>query len=158
SAGAFPGQPVGLYARGPNATLIATYVLARDASTGTGPSRMKWYVLRDGFLTYRALFERPRALHDSFRLMPADGHRTTSFDREIPAAFFVFDVLRTWDLPELLASTPAQGLMVNFIDGDGHRLPAREAQERLPRQVRVISAAEPDPAVRGLLRNLLERR
>ena len=57
--------------------------------------------------------------------MPADGNRTTSFDREIPSSFFVFDVLRSWDLPQLLASTSAQGLIVNPIDGDGDRLSER---------------------------------
>src|SRR5207248_2543094 len=134
---AFPVQPVGLYARGQNASLMAIYAIARDGSAGPGQSPLKWYLLRDGFLSYRAFFERPHALRDSFRLMPADGNRTTSFDREIPASFFVFDVLRHWDLPQLLSTTRAEGLIVNPIDGDRNRLSEHEARKLLPRRIRV---------------------
>src|SRR5262249_7329090 len=150
--GAFPGKPVGLYARGPDASLMATYAIAREARRQPGPSRLEWYILRDGFLSYRAFFERPKSLPESFRLMAADGHRTTSFDREIPASFFVFDVLRSWDLPQLLDLSHVDGAVVNPIDGDGDRISEREARESLPRRVRVISAPEPEDSVRQFLR------
>jgi hypothetical protein len=113
-------------------------------------------VLRDGFLSYRAFFERPKALRDSFRLMPADNNRTTSFDREIPASFFVFDVLRHCDVPQLLASNHAEGLIVNPIDGDGERLSEQETQKHLPSRIRVISEERPDRAVTNILRGLLD--
>ncbi len=155
TADAFPGKPIGLYARGQNASLMAIYTMARGGRDQLGESLLKWYLLRDGFLTYRAFLERPKALRDSFRLMPADGNRTTSFDREIPAAFFVFDVSRHRDLPQLLASTRAGGLIVNPIDGDGNRLSEPAARKLLPRPIRVISAARPEQAVWGFLREIL---
>jgi dienelactone hydrolase len=156
AADAFPGKPAGLYARGQDASLMAVYAIAREARA---PSRLEWYILCDGFLSYRAFFERPKALRDSFRLMPADGHRTTSFDREIPASFFAFDVLRSWDLPQLLDLGHADGAIVDPIDGDGDRISESEARRILPRRLRVISAPEPDEAVGQWLRKrLMERR
>jgi dienelactone hydrolase len=155
AAGAFPGKPVGVYARGQDASLMATYAIARAARGEPGPSRLEWYILRDGFLSYRAFFERPQALRDSFRLMPADGHRTTSFDREIPASFFAFGVLRSWDLPQLLDLGHADGAIVNPIDGDGDRISEGEARRILPRRVRVISAPQPEDAVKRFLRERL---
>ena len=109
SPGPFPDKPIGIYARGRNASLMASYAIARDGRGEPGRSRLSWYLLRDGFLSYREFFERPNALRDSYRLMPADGNRTTAFDREIPSSFFAFGVLRQWDLPLLLASTRAEG-------------------------------------------------
>ena len=156
--GAFPGKPTGLYARGQNASILAIYTIARDGRGEAGPARLAWHLLRDGFLSYRAFFERPKALRESFRLMPADGNRTTSFDREIRAAFFVFDVLRHGDLPQLLASTRAEGLIVNPIDGDGDRLSEAAARKLLSRRIRVISAVEPPKAVTEILQNLLVER
>ena len=35
--GAFPGKPIGLYARGPNACLAATYAIARSVRPRAGP-------------------------------------------------------------------------------------------------------------------------
>jgi hypothetical protein len=105
-------------------------------------------------MSHHGFFERPTALLASYRLMPADGHRTTSFDREIPASFFVFDVLRSWGLPQLLASSRAESLIVNPIGGDGNRLPEPEARKVQPSRVRVISASEPDPAVKRFLKDV----
>jgi hypothetical protein len=189
---AFAGKPIGLYARGPNASLMAVYAMAhrqlnalersREGAPPGEPRRnparteprppgitqgrsdlhrqspLHWFLLRDGFLSYRAFFERPRALSESFRLMPADGNRTTSFDREIPASFFVVDVLHSWDLPQLLASISAQGLIVNAIDGEGDRLSERAALKLLPRHIRVVSGAEPHQGITNFLRSVLVER
>jgi hypothetical protein len=158
TAGAFPGKPIGLFARGPNASLLAVYAMAQAGSGKPVPSPLQWYLLRDGFLSYRAFFERPQALRESFRLLPADGNRTTSFDREIPGSFFVFEVLRFWDLAQLLASARAEGLIVNPIDGDWNRLSEHEAQKLLPRRIHVISSAKPDQGIRRFLRAVLAQR
>ena len=107
SPGAFPGKPVGLYARGENACLAATYAIARASDAGGSP--LRWYLLRDGFLSYRAFLDRPKSLPASYRLLPEDRDRTTAFDREIPASFFAFDALRSFDLPQLLATSRGQG-------------------------------------------------
>jgi hypothetical protein len=152
---AFAGKPISLYARGPSASLMATYTIARNARRDHGQSPLKWYLLRDGFLNYRAFFERPNSLLDSFRLMPADGNRTTSFDREIPAWFAAFDVLYSWDLPQLLASSQSDGLIVNPINGDWNRLSEPEAQKLLPRRIRVVSGPEPDQAMKRFLQSVL---
>jgi len=158
TARAFAGKPVGLYSHGQNASLMATYAIAHSAGGDSGHRPLKWYILRDGFLSYRAFFERPHALRDSFRLMPADGNGTTSFDREIPASFHVFDVLRSWDLPQLLASTQAEGLIVNPINGDWNPLSEPDARKLLPRRIHVVAAAEPDKAMRRLLQSFLVER
>jgi dienelactone hydrolase len=155
SPGAFPGKPVGLYARGDNACLAATYAIAR--STNPGRISPRWYLFRDGFLSYRAFFERPKSLRESFRLLPEDRDRMTAFDREIPATYFAFDALRSFDLPQLLASSPAEGLVVNPLDGDRQRLPEASARAPLPARVRVISADKPEGEVEGVLRELLRR-
>jgi dienelactone hydrolase len=151
--GAFPGKPVSLYARGPNACLAATYAIARAAEPGRTP--LRWYVLRDGFLSYRAFFDRPRSLPASYRLLPEDRDRTTAFDREIPATFFLFEALRSFDLPQLLAASPAEGLVVNPLDGDRERLPESAARGLLPARVRSVSAEEPGGKVEEFLRAFL---
>jgi hypothetical protein len=152
---AFAGKPISLYARGPSASLMATYAIARDARRDPGQSPLKWYLLRDGFHNYRAFFERPKSLRDSFRLMPADGNRTTSFDREIPPWFAAFDALYSWDLPQLLASSRSEGLIVNPINGDWNPLSEPEAQKLLPRRIRVASGPEPDQAIKTFLQSVL---
>ena len=126
AAGAFSGKPIGLYARGQDACLAATYAIAR--ATGPRQVALRWYVFRDGFLSYRAFIDRPQSLPASYRLLTEDRERTTAFDREIPAQFFPFDALRSFDLPQLLAASPAEGLIVNPLDGDRVRLPEAVAQ------------------------------
>ena len=56
----YAGKPVGLYARGEVSCLAATYAIARASDPGKTP--LRWYLLRDGFLSYRAFIERPRSL------------------------------------------------------------------------------------------------
>jgi dienelactone hydrolase len=155
AASDFPRNSVGLYARGRHASLIAGYAIARGAPENTRHDELAWYLLRDGFLSFRAFFERPRALRDSFRLTPTDSDRMTSFDREIPATFFAFDVLHYWDLPQLLASSRARGLIVNPIDGDGDRLSERDARGLLPGRIQIASAATPDEAAATFLQQVL---
>ena len=48
------------------------------------------------------------------------------FDHEIPLAYFSFDALRNFDLPQLLAATPAPRLIVNPINGDWERMNVEE--------------------------------
>jgi dienelactone hydrolase len=141
AAEGFRGKPIGLYARGPNACLAGTYAIARASEAGRTP--LRWYLLREGFVSYRAFFDRPRSLPASYRLLDRDRDRTTAFDREIPAAFFAFDALRSFDLPQLLDRSPAQGLIVNPIDGDRERLPETVARELVPPRIAVLSAEDP---------------
>jgi dienelactone hydrolase len=147
--GLFLGKPIGLYARGENASLAATYAIARTAEPGQTP--LQWYVLRDGFVSYRAFIDRPRSLPASYRLMSEDRDRTIAFDREIPAAFFPFDALHWFDLPQLLAASRAEGLIVNPLNGDRDRLPEAVARTILPTHTRVVSADEPARTVGEIL-------
>jgi cephalosporin-C deacetylase-like acetyl esterase len=153
SPGAFPNRPIGLYARGEDACLAATYAIARASDPGRTP--LRWYLLRDGFLSYRAFFERPKSLAASYRLLPEDRDRTTAFDREVPASFFAFDALRSFDLPQLLAASSATGLVVNPRDGDWERLPEEAARNLLHPGVRVVSAERPEARVGEFLQEVL---
>jgi dienelactone hydrolase len=132
---AFPSLPIGLYACGDNAALAALYAVAQR-----GDSSLRWYALRDGFVTYRHFLERPRSLERSFVLHPEPGFRTAAYDREIPFSYFGFDALRTFDLPDLMAASPAQGLVIDPIDGDWNRLPSEEARKLVPAQVHIGGA------------------
>jgi dienelactone hydrolase len=145
--GACPNKPAGLYARGQAASLMATYAIALERPPAASRSRLHWYLLRDGFVSFRAWFERPRSLAESYRLLAADRDRLAAYDREVPAEFFVFDGLRAGDLSRLLAGSPAKGLIVNPIDGDWTLLAEALARRMLPPRIRVIAQAEPDAAV-----------
>ncbi len=141
AAGGYPGKPVGLYARGQVSSLAATYAIAR--ASDPGQTALRWYLLRDGFVSYQAWRERPRSLPESYRLLPEDRDRTTGFDREIPASFFAFNALRSFDLPQLLAKSQAEGLVVNPLDGDRERLLEKVARGLLPQRVTVVCADDP---------------
>jgi hypothetical protein len=151
SAGRFHDKPIGLYARGANACLAATYAIGRGAERAGPAARLRWYLLRDGYVSYRAFIDRPRSLSRSYRLMPEDRDRMTAFDREIPAVFFAFDALRGFELPQLLAGSTARGLIVNPADGDGGGLPERSTAGMLPTRVRSLWADEPAPRIMELL-------
>jgi dienelactone hydrolase len=155
SPGGFPGKPVGLYARGQNASLAATYAIARTPDPARGRARLRWYLLRDGFLSYRAFIDRPRSLPLSYRLLPEDRDRTSAFDREIPASFFAFDALRSFDLPQLLDASQAEGLIVNPLDGDRERLREAVAVRLLPPRIGAVSADEPSSRIREFLHAVL---
>jgi hypothetical protein len=128
---AFPGLPLGLYARGNNAALAALYAVAQRSD-----SSLRWYALRGGFLTCRHFLERPLSLERSFVLHPEPGFRSAAYDREIPFFYFGFDALRTFDLPNLMAASHAHGLVIDPIDGDWNPLPPDKARMLLPTQVR----------------------
>src|SRR5262249_10284179 len=76
---------VALYARGHNAALAATYAIAQGAAPD-------WAVLREGFVSFRQFYDRPRSLEASFALQADDirEQRKTAFDREIPHEYFPF--------------------------------------------------------------------
>lgn len=132
---AFPSLPIGLYARGDNAALATLYAVAQRGDSG-----LRWYALRDGFVTYRHFLERPISSERSFVLQPEPGFSTAAYDREIPFFYFGFDALRTFDLPNLMAASPAHGLLIDPIDGDRNLLPPEEVRKLLPAQVHLGGA------------------
>jgi hypothetical protein len=139
---AFRGKPMGIYARGHNLSLAATYAIATQQD-------LRYFVLRDGFLSYRQFIERPGSLEASYRLMSEDKDRTTAFDREIPFAYVPFGALRAFDLPELLAR--GDGLVVDPIDGDWDRMQAPEARKLLPANVAVVAGAGAEARIREFM-------
>jgi dienelactone hydrolase len=155
STGGFPNKPVGLYARGPGSCLAAMYAIARASQAGQ--TFLQWYLLRDGFLSYRSWIDRPRSMPESYRLLPEDRDRISAFDREIPASFFAWNALRSFDLSQLLAPSRAAGLIVNPVDGDRKRFHETVARDRLPRSVRAVTSDEPGQQVAEFLHTVLSK-
>jgi hypothetical protein len=151
--GGYPGKPIGIYARGEASCLAAMYAIARASGAGQAP--LRWYLLRDGFLSYRAWIDRPRSMPETYRLLSEDRDRITAFDREIPASFLAFDALRSFDLPQLLAKSQAKGLIVNPIDGDRERLSEKAARGLLPSRLSTVCADEPGQKVSEFLTSVL---
>jgi dienelactone hydrolase len=120
----FSGERLVLYGRGHNAALAVAYLAFELGRSREAP--LKGYVLRDGFLSFRHFIDRPASARLSFALHTGERFRTATYDREIPHHYFVFDVLRHFDLPDLLRGVPAPGLVANPIDGDW--MPLRRAE------------------------------
>jgi len=138
----FPGKRVAVYARGDNAALAAAYAI-------TIAPDIAWYALRDGFLTFRQFLNRPRSLQASFQLKREDKDRNSPYDHEIPFSYVSFDGLRKPDIPQMLAATAAQCVIVNPIDGDWNRMAAEAAQKLV--HCPVVSSDSYEGRVRSFL-------
>jgi hypothetical protein len=141
----FKDKSIALYARGDNASLAATYVVGQRRD-------LKFYVLRNGFLSYRQFYDRPKELALSFQLKKDDRDRTTSFDREIPFAYVPFAALRSFDLPDLLAGSHARGLVANPIDGDWNEMQQAGARNILPGRIQLTTGPDAPAVIREFLR------
>jgi dienelactone hydrolase len=146
-------ERVGLYARGPNASLAAAFAIAQKA----GGARLRWYGLHGGFVSFRQFIERPESLRVSHELRGENNFRNYVYDREIPFHYFVFDALRGFDLPQVFARVRAQGVLINVMDGDWRRMEEREARKLVPAGLRVLSS-ESDEAIQRAMEPLLEVR
>lgn len=107
-----------LYAAGPEAGLAAAFAI-NDA-------RLRWFVLRDCFVSFRDFLERPKSLALSYELRKSERE---TLDREIPLYMIPFNGLRHVDIPRLLARTP--GMVLNPINGDWE--PASASSVRIAR-------------------------
>lgn len=134
-----PANRIGLYARGHNAALAATYAAAM--SKGKAP---EWAVLRGGFLSWKQFLDRPGSEQASFRLLDDDvrDERRTAFDREIPHEYFVFDGLRSGDLPELLAAARTTTTLIEPLNGDWKTMPIAAARALAPPPLRVMTVEQ----------------
>jgi len=141
---AFPGKPTALYARGHNASLAATYVLGQRRD-------LKFYVLENGFLSYRQFYTRPRSLERSFELKRDDRDRTTAFDREIPFAHVPFGALLSFDLPDIFAKSQARGFILSPIDGDWDYMTEAAARSMAPAAVQLATGSVVDTKLREFL-------
>jgi dienelactone hydrolase len=109
---ALEGKPIGLLGSGPFASLAAT-------ATAVLEPRAAWLVAEGGFASFRSFAERERSLRASYTLAAPGEERTAAIDREIPAALVPFDVLRRFDIADLLASlAPRPALVALPLDGD----------------------------------------
>ncbi|MBL8292628.1 MAG: hypothetical protein JNN08_12370, partial [Bryobacterales bacterium] len=133
----YAGKPLAWYARGDNMALASTYAIAEAARTG--PTIRSW-ALREGFLSFRQFLDRPASLEASYQLLEKDERerRFTAWDREVPFWYVPFDVLRAFDLPDLLGASPAAGTVLDAIDGDWNRMTASASRRVLPRKVVVV--------------------
>jgi dienelactone hydrolase len=148
AAAALAPKSIGIYARGENAALAATYFI-------TSAPKLRFFVLRDGFVTLRHFLERPASLTLSFRLQKEDRDRTTAFDREIPFSYVPFLGLEGPDIPDLWRAAKADGLLINPIDGDWQPLDSVEAARLAPPRIRVVSGTAADATLREFLRRTL---
>jgi hypothetical protein len=136
------GRGIGLYARGANAALAATYVVGQNSQARN--FTLPWFLLRDGFVSYRQFLERPKSLPVSFRLHAEER------DREIPAIYMPFDALRSFDLPQLLEASQARGLLIDPTNGDWEPMPEGAARKLLPPSVQVVSIANREQTLSAL--------
>jgi len=136
----FKGRPVVLYGRGDNSSLAMTYVLAQYAQLADSP--VNSFVLRDCFVSYRHYIDRPDSMQRSFALLSENDDPSGLLDREIPFYYFAFGALRSFDIPDLLASVEIGGTIVDPINGDWEPLALEVAEELLPENLSVISASE----------------
>ncbi|HUV13596.1 MAG TPA: prolyl oligopeptidase family serine peptidase, partial [Acidobacteriota bacterium] len=127
STNEFKGRPVVLYGRGDNASLAMTYVLAQYAQLKDSP--VTSFVLRDCFVSYRHYIDRPDSMQWSFSLWSEDDDPGGILDREIPFYYFAFGALRSFDIPDLLASAAIGGTIVDPINGDWEPLPLDVARK-----------------------------
>lgn len=138
---AFHGQPVALYARGVNAGLIAALVLNQQP--------VKWFAVRDSFLSFRQFLDRPKSLAESYRLRSVEAQRRLPYDREIPLFFVPFQALERPDIPALFAKSP--GVVVNPVNGDWERMEQSQARKLVPQATGVIVAEAPEGALRDFI-------
>ena len=136
---------IGLYARGQNAGLAATYFLAHTGETQD--AKLSWFILRDAFLTYHDFLDRPKSIPLSFQLLASNEDKSKQLDREIPGSYIPFDVLDYFDIPQLLDAAVTPGLVVNPVDGDwGHKSEAT-SRKLLKEKVQVVVMDAPDPSI-----------
>lgn len=135
-------KPFVFYGRGDNSALAVTYALAQRPSGQASEPRA--FVLRDGFLSFRQFVDRPQSMALSYRLQPDMHDPYTAFDREIPYRYFVFDVLRCLDLPQLLGMVEARGLVVNPLDGDWKQMSEPAARRLLSPRIRLACETHPE--------------
>lgn len=119
------GKTIGLWGAGPSVSLAALYASVLDPAAG-------WLVTDGGFVTYRSFVERPASLRASYTLVASREEAWEGIDREIPHELVPFDVLRHFDLPDLLSSMGSRpALVARPIDGDWEAMSEEEALRRL---------------------------
>ena len=136
---------VGLYARGQDAGLAAAYLLA-DAA-GRKSSKLKWFILRDTFLTYHDFLDRPKSMPLSFQLAASDDNKMKQLDREIPGSYIPFDVLHSFDIPQLLTAAAIPGMVVNPVDGDWDSRSESASRNLLKDKIQVVVTNMPESRI-----------
>jgi hypothetical protein len=136
---------IALYARGHNASLAASYLIGHTSQAQS--LKLSWFVLRDGFVTWRDFLERPKSMPLSFQLITSDQGRTQVLDREIPYNYMAYDIAGHFDIPQLLSAPGVPGLVVNPINGDWERRDQASTRKLLTGKVKLVSNDNPDAAI-----------
>jgi dienelactone hydrolase len=131
------GRPIVVSGSGPQASLAALYAAVLEP-------RVHGVVLDGGFVSFRDLVERPKSVPASYTLAKPGEERTVAIDREIWPGLYLFDALRNFDLPDLVASIAPRAVVVrSAIDGDFATLSAEEIRKRVPETAGELRATEP---------------
>jgi dienelactone hydrolase len=136
---------IALYARGHNASLAASYLIGHTSQAQS--LKLSWFVLRDGFVTWRDFLERPKSMPLSVQLITSDQGRTQVLDREIPYNYMAYDIAGHFDIPQLLSAPGVPGLVVNPINGDWERRDQASTRKLLTGKVKLVSNDNPDAAI-----------
>ena len=99
------GSPHAVYARGPNASLVASYAVLLKRND----EAPNWAVLRGGYTSLCQFLEYPAALK------PAGGGQS------IPYEYFAFRALRAPGIPRLLSGAKAMTLIIDPMDAERAR-------------------------------------
>ena len=128
----FPPHIVGLYARGPNASLAAAYALA------TARPQPEIAVFRDGFLGFQEVWQRQRSTESS-----SDGANSepnsSPWGDETPAHWFALNVLEAGDIPAFFGARRGREFIIDPLDG---RALATDPEDSAQSPFRFISLSE----------------
>ncbi len=133
------GKPFACYARGPNTSLILVHAL--PGLTQDNRMDVQWYILRDGFLSYRQFLERPVSLERSYALF-ADSEQEATSEKEIPFHLFPHRALERLDMLTTLGAVQAPGFVVDPLDGDWQLATASRSRYPVPAQVQLVFSGE----------------
>jgi hypothetical protein len=133
------GRPFACYARGPNTSLVLVHALpGLTRGRRTAP---QWYILRDGFLSYRQFLERPVSLERSYALF-ADREQEATSEKEIPFHLLPHRALERFDIMGTLGSVEAPGFVMDPLDGDWQPATASRSRYPVPSQVHLVFSGE----------------
>jgi dienelactone hydrolase len=108
-ADGFPPHFVGLYARGPNASLAAAYALA------TARPQPEFAVFQDGFLSFREVWQRERSLESSSGSGNAQPSSSLWGD-ETPEHWFPLNIFEAGDIPAFLKARKGREFVVDPLN------------------------------------------
>ena len=105
----FPAHIVGLYARGPNASLAAAYALA------TARPQPEFAVFRDGFLSFQEVWQRRRSTESSPGSTSSEPNSSLWGD-ETPEHWFALNVFEAGDIPAFFEARRGREFIIDPLN------------------------------------------